>query len=131
MNSGSHDKSKKRSIGFIYAWNGLANMIKSERNFQIHIFSAVIVIVIGFIVRLSTLEWSIVLLVIGFVLVTEMVNTAIEKIIDYLKPDIHPDAKMIKDVAAGAVLVSAIIAAIVGFLIFLPKLISIMRLFSL
>ncbi|WP_099158540.1 diacylglycerol kinase family protein [Virgibacillus ndiopensis] len=126
MNSGSHDKKGKNSIGFSYAWNGLVKTIKSERNFQIHISSAAIVIIIGFILHLSVLEWSIILLVIGLVLIAEMINTAIEQIIDYLKPDIHPKAKVIKDIAAGSVLISAIIAAIVGLIIFIPKLIFFM-----
>lgn len=124
MHWDSNDKKRKIGLGFSFAWNGIIEALKHERNFQIHIVAAVMVIVIGLIVGLSYVEWAIVLLTIGIVLVAEMVNTAIEKTIDYLKPDIHPAAKQIKDMAAGAVFVAAIVAFIVGIIILLPKLIN-------
>ncbi|SHF68284.1 diacylglycerol kinase family protein [Ornithinibacillus halophilus] len=113
---------KKRSIGFTYAWNGIIEAWKSERNFRSHILSAFIVILAGIFFQLSVIEWIIIVFCIGFVIVTELLNTAIEKLLDYLKPDIHPKAKIIKDLSAGAVLISALCSAIVGLLIFLPKL---------
>ncbi|ASN05197.1 diacylglycerol kinase family protein [Virgibacillus necropolis] len=112
---------KRRSIGFSFAWNGLMEMIKSERNFRIHLIVTIIVITLGALVGLSHLEWMITTLVIGTVLVAETTNTAVEKLIDYLKPDIHPSAKVIKDIAAGAVLIAAITAFIIGCLLFIPK----------
>lgn len=115
-------KDKKRKPGFSFAWNGIVVIIKTERNFQIHLFAALIVIAVGFVLHLSVLEWAVIVLVIGFVLVAELVNSAIEKMLDYIKPEIHPSAKIIKDVAAGAVLITAIIAVIIGLLIFIPKL---------
>lgn len=122
MPSNLDDKSRKKSIGFSYAWNGLLEIAKSERNFRIHLIATVLVILIGVIVKLSLIEWMIVFLVIGMVLVAETTNTAIEKFIDYLKPDIHPAAKVIKDIAAGAVLIAVIMAFIIGCMVFIPKL---------
>ncbi|GAB3795393.1 diacylglycerol kinase family protein [Virgibacillus kimchii] len=115
-------KDKKRSIGFSFAWNGLKQVTKLERNFQIHLVFAVIIIIFGFLFQLTRLEWAIIIFAIGFVLVTELINTVIEKVIDYIKPDIHPTAKLIKDYAAGAVLVTAITAVLIGMIIFVPKL---------
>src|SRR5699024_12485109 len=80
------------------------------------------IVIIGFIFKLNRFEWMSILIVIGLVIHAELLNTAIEKLLDYTKPEIHPKAKIIKDMAAGAVLIASIIAAIVGIIIFLPKL---------
>lgn len=114
-------KDKKRSIGFSFAWQGIVAVIKSEKNFQIHLIFALLVILISFYVKLNMIEWIIIVLTIGLVLLLEMINTIIEKLIDFVIPEIHPTAKLIKDIAAGAVLVSAIMAIIVGLIIFTPK----------
>ena len=116
-------KDNKKLIGFSFAWNGLKELIKSERNFKIHLLVAMLTIFAGFYFDLLLMEWAILILVIGLVLITEMINSAIEKMIDYLKPEIHPSAKIIKDIAAGAVLLSAIISVIIGLILFLPKII--------
>ena len=115
-------KDKKKFIGFSFAWNGLREAAKLERNFRIHLLFAVLVIISGFLFKLAPSEWAIIIFVIGFVLVTELINTVIEKVIDYIKPDIHPTAKLIKDYAAGAVLSAAITAVLIGLIIFVPKL---------
>ncbi|WP_404453048.1 diacylglycerol kinase family protein [Virgibacillus necropolis] len=120
----SNLEDKKKSIGFSFAWNGLIEMIKNERNFRIHVLATVIVVLMGVLITLSYLEWMIIILVIGIVLVAETTNTAVEKLIDYLKPDIHPSAKVIKDIAASAVLIAAIMAFVIGCIIFVPKLYS-------
>lgn len=119
-------KDKRKRIGFSYAWNGIKEIIITEYNFRIHLIAAVLTAVAGFIFRLSNMEWAIIVLVIGLVLIAELINSVIERTIDYLKPEIHPSAKIIKDVAAGVVLITAIIALIVGLLIFFPKLNSIL-----
>lgn len=115
-------KDKKKKIGFSYAWNGLLETIKTERNFRIHLFIAILVIISGFIFNVSKLEWLILITIIIMVMVAEMVNTAIERMIDYVKPDKHPEAKVIKDVAAGAVLLTAIGSIVIGLIIFVPYL---------
>ncbi|MFZ3578641.1 diacylglycerol kinase family protein [Virgibacillus sp. DJP39] len=113
---------KKKSIGFSYAWNGLIEMVKKERNFRLHLAAAIVVVLAGLLTKLSTVEWAIIFLAIGLVLVTETTNSAIEKLIDYLKPEIHPSAKVIKDIAAGAVLIAAVTAFVIGCVLFIPKL---------
>src|SRR5699024_8868322 len=115
-------KDKKRWIGFSFAWNGLIEAVKSERNFQYHIVTAFIVIVFGIFFQISRLEWGIIILVIVLLLLSEMINSTVEKLIDYLKPDIHPTAKIITDIAAGSILISAIIAVIIRLIVFIPKL---------
>jgi diacylglycerol kinase len=120
-------KDKKNSIGFSFAWNGLREAAKLERNFRIHLIFAVCVIIAGILFQLTRLEWAIIILVIGFVLVMELMNSVIEKIIDYVKPEIHPTAKLIKDFAAGAVLVAAITAVLIGMIIFIPKMYILIR----
>jgi len=120
-------RDKKRSIGLSFAWNGLLEVIKTERNFQIHLFSALTVILASMLLSLSQMEWIIIVLVIGFVFVAEIINSAIERIIDYLRPEIHPAAKVIKDIAAANVLVASFIATVVGFLLYIPKILALFK----
>ncbi|WP_197046690.1 diacylglycerol kinase [Oceanobacillus salinisoli] len=115
-------KGKRRKIGFSYAWNGLKDIYQSEFNFRIHVTIAFLVFFFGVVFQLTKMEWIIVISVIGFVLVVEIINSVIERIIDYVKPEYHPHAKFIKDAAAAAVLISAAVAAIIGIIIFFPKL---------
>ncbi|MEG0259798.1 MAG: diacylglycerol kinase family protein [Lysinibacillus sp.] len=107
-----------RSFG--YAFEGVLTSFK-EQNFRSHVLSAVIVFVAGYFSDLSRIEWMIVLLLIALMWALEMVNTAIERVVDLASPEIHPLAKQAKDIAAGAVLVFAGASAIIGLLIFLPK----------
>lgn len=124
MHSDSNDNKKKRGIGLRFAWNGIIEVLKHERNFQVHIIAVLLVVCTGLVLRLTIGEWALIVLVIGFVLAMEMVNTVIETLLDYVNPAIHPTAKVIKDVAAGVVLIAATTAVIIGLLIFLPKLYS-------
>ncbi|HEY4478091.1 MAG TPA: diacylglycerol kinase family protein [Candidatus Paceibacterota bacterium] len=105
-----------------HAWRGLGIMFKTTHNAWVHLFFAVAVIVLGYILCISATEWLFVVLAIGFVFVTEAINTAIEIDIDLTSPEYHPYARDTKDVAAGAVLLATLFAAIVGLVIFLPKL---------
>lgn len=118
-------KDKKGYIGFSHAWNGL-KIIMKERNFRIHLIATVCVILAGLYFTLNVLEWAVIILVIGIVLISETFNSVIEQMIDYMKPEIHPTAKLIKDMSAGGVLLAAIIASIIGAIIFLPKIIQIL-----
>ncbi|SEQ17902.1 undecaprenol kinase [Virgibacillus subterraneus] len=121
MNLALNGNQRKKSIGFSHAWNGLKEVTKTERNFKIHLIATITVIIAGILIQLTLIEWAIIMLTIGLVLVAEATNAAVEKLIDYVKPDTHPLAKTIKDVAAGAVLLAALTALIVGMIIFLPK----------
>lgn len=113
---------KKQSIfnSFCFAFKGIAYALK-ERNFLFDLFFALLAIIIGFLLKISHMEWVTILICIALVLCLELINTAIEKTIDLLHPQQHEKAGEIKDIAAGSVLVAAIISAIVGVLIFVPK----------
>lgn len=110
----------------MYAWNGLVTLIKTEKNFQIHLTVSIFVIIINVILQLSVIEWTIILLTIGSVLITEAFNTTVELTIDYVKPEFHPQAKIIKDIAAGAVLLAASISVIIGIIIYIPKILALL-----
>ncbi|MBP6866206.1 MAG: diacylglycerol kinase family protein [Candidatus Pacebacteria bacterium] len=105
-----------------HAWRGLGIVFKTTHNIWVHLFFTVAVAALGFILCISTIEWLFVVLAIGFVLVTETINTAIEIDIDLTSPEYHPYARDTKDVAAGAVLLAVLFAVIVGLIIFVPKL---------
>lgn len=114
-------ESKKFSIlSFKYAWEGLVAASKEEPNLKFHFLAAVVVIVISFMLNISQQDWMIIILLIGFVIAVELTNTAIESVVDHFTASEHPGAKLAKDISAGAVLVSALTATIVGAIIFLP-----------
>jgi diacylglycerol kinase len=104
-----------------FALQGWQAFFSKETNGQIQFCVAIAVVVVGFLIGLSQLEWVIVLGCIGLILALEMVNSAIEKLCDLVHPDKHPTIKFVKDVAAGAVLWASVIAVVIGAIIFLPK----------
>ena len=111
----------KYSEKFRNAFRGVYVFTKATRHMYIHIAAAVLVIAGGFYFAVSALEWVSLLFAIGFVFVPEALNTAIEIDIDLTSPEYHPFARDTKDVAAAAGLISAITAAVIGLIIFLPK----------
>lgn len=111
----------KYSEKFKNAFRGLYVFSRATRHFFIHVISALVVICFGFYFGISSMEWIALTFAIGLVFVTETLNTAIEIDIDLTSPEYHPYARDTKDVAAGAVLLSAFLAIIVGLIIFLPK----------
>ena len=112
---------QQRLKSFSYAIKGLQTTVKYEHNTWIHLFATVLVIVFGFIYELTTFEWCWITLAIGLVVVTEILNTAIEHLTDLVSPEFHPLAKKTKDAAAGAVFIASIIAVIIGLMVFIPK----------
>lgn len=114
-----------RAKSFTHAFRGIAILVKSTHNFWIHIFLGIIAIVFGFLFKIAGNEWCLIILAIGTVFTAEAFNTAIEIDIDLTSPNYHPYARDTKDVAAGAVLISAIVAVIVGIIVFLPKILLI------
>lgn len=112
---------KKWGIGLNHAINGIWEAIKRERNFRIHLCVATIVIFCAIYFHLSIQEWAILLIMIQLVFITELINSVVERIIDYVKPESHPEAKIIKDISAAVVLIAAITSVSVGCFIFLPK----------
>lgn len=116
-------KYKNNSLlySFKYAFIGIYTSLKSERNMFIHFSIMLLVIICGIIFKINFAEWIICLILFGLVISAELINTSIETTIDLCMPDINPKAKIAKDTAAGAVLVLAIVAAIIGLMIFIPK----------
>lgn len=112
---------------FYYALCGIKNNVARERNLKIHIIVALIVILLGFLLKISTMEWMICLILFGLVISLELVNTAIEITVDIYIHEFNEKAKLAKDTAAGAVLVAAIISMIIGNIIFLPKCLEIVK----
>lgn len=112
---------QKTSIGFRFAFNGIKEAFIKERNFRIHLYITSIVLILSFYVQLNMMEWLFIIIAIYFVLVMELVNSLFERIIDYIKPEYHIQAKIIKDIAAGVVLLTATLSIIIGLIIFLPK----------
>jgi len=104
-----------------HAWRGIGILLKTTHNMWAHIFFALLAVYLGFVLKISNSEWIFIVFAIGFVVVAEAFNTAIEIDMDLTSPNHHPYAKDTKDVAAGAVLLSVIVAGIVGMIVFLPK----------
>lgn len=114
----------KSTRSFRYAAQGILDLFRFENNARIHLFAAIGVIIAGFYFNLSTTEWALVVTQVALVWAAEAFNTALEKLADAVSAEYHPLIKSVKDLAAGAVLIVAISAAIVGTLIFYPKLIA-------
>jgi diacylglycerol kinase len=106
---------------FGYAFNGLKMVLSSQQNFWIHLVVACFVVGAGMFSNLSASEWCIISIVIFLVLAMELLNTAVEKLVDFVSPGFHEQAGLVKDIAAAAVLLSTIGAVIVGLIIFLPR----------
>ncbi len=115
---------KKRIKSFGYAFHGLFVLIWSEANAQIHFAATIIVIIAGFLLKISTIEWLFVLLNIGTVFSAEAFNTSIEKLCDKITLKKSKKVGLVKDLAASAVLIASIIAFISGIIIFVPKIIK-------
>lgn len=113
---------KKLILSFTYAFEGLAKVILTGQNISVHIVAAFVAIVLGFVLKISKLEFVAILLCIAVVIALEIMNTAIEKLCDFICSDYNRDIKAIKDIAASAVLVAAIVSVIIAAIIFIPKL---------
>ncbi len=107
---------------FRFAFNGIIEFFRLETKAFIHLLLALMAIGLGFVFKLNAYEWIVVCLAIGIVFITEMFNTAIERIVDHISPEKSEMAKVTKDLSAAAVLVAALIALVFGLIIFLPKL---------
>ena len=108
--------------GFRYAFNGLWYALRTQRNARVHVCIAILAIILGIILHISAIEFAMVFVAITGVFIAEMFNTVFELCIDLASPDYHPLAKIAKDVAAGAVLLSAMLAVVIGLFVFVPHL---------
>lgn len=109
---------------FRHAFAGLAHALRTQRNARIHVLVAMAVIVLGVALGIEPIKWTVIVLTMGFVFVAELFNTVVEAAIDLVTEEYHPLAKTAKDVAAGAVLIAAVTAIIVGVLLLGPPLMT-------
>ena len=119
----SNKFSMKSQLGsFRFAFKGLSSLLKNEHNSRIHLVAALFSITMGIILKLNPIEWSLLIIVIGAVFITELINSSLESLADLIDPDRNEMIMKAKDYSAAAVLISAIVAVIAGGLIFIPKL---------
>ncbi|MBO0993977.1 diacylglycerol kinase family protein [Bacillus sp. SD088] len=115
---------KRLVSAFKYAIEGIQYAAKVEKNFQIHLVAAVIVIILSFLLRLDKIEWIFMMISIFGVMALELVNSAMERAVDLATEKIQPLAKQAKDLAAAAVLIYTLMAVLIGILILGPKIIQ-------
>lgn len=115
----------KRIKSFGYAWKGIQSFISKEPNARIHCLAIAFVTAAGFFFGITRMEWLVIIICFGLVLAAEGFNTAIERLVNLVSPEHNPIAGDVKDIAAGAVLICAVAAAIVGLIIFTPYLLSV------
>ncbi|NLB71999.1 MAG: diacylglycerol kinase family protein [Chloroflexi bacterium] len=122
---------KGRVNSFTAAFQGLRYVLKTQKNAWIHLAATVIVLGASTFLQISRMEWIAILLVIGVVWTAEFLNTALEVLVDLTNPELHPLAKISKDVGAASVLIAAFLSVIIGILIFAPAIATKFGLFSL
>ena len=105
---------------FSFAWKGIKSAVLSEFNLRFHLFAAIGVTIAGFYFNISKTEWLIQILAIGLVISMELINSALEELTDLVSPEKNKIAGKVKDIAAGAVLISSIVALVLGLIIYLP-----------
>lgn len=122
------NRQKRLFNSFKYAFNGFKSAFKTEQNLEIHILISIVVVIMGFIFKISLIEWCICLSLFALVIGAELMNTALEHTVDLLEPHYNESAKIVKDTSASFVLVFAILSVIIGSIIFIPKIIEVWRL---
>ncbi len=121
-------KDKSKFLASVsHCLDGLAYTFKNERNFRIEISISILVLICDFLFHISVIEYIITLLLICFVLIMELLNTALERVVDLYTLEKHPLAKAVKDIASASVLVMATISGIIGMLIFVPKVMALIN----
>jgi diacylglycerol kinase len=106
---------------FKVAFEGIFILLKKDRNFQVHLILFLLLLIASFLIGLSKFEWIAILVCSAMVFATEAVNSSIEKLADLITKEIRPEIKIIKDIAAAAVLITSIFSIVVALLIFIPK----------
>jgi undecaprenol kinase len=125
----SQDKQKPYPLlkTFSFAFSGILSAIRTERNMRFHLLSSIVVLFFSFYFSLTKLEWITILFAVGGMFAFELMNTAIEKAVDLVTEQFHPLAKQAKDLAAGAVLMYAILSSVVGGIIFIPYILKLFK----
>ncbi len=111
-----------RIKSFKFAIKGIFSFFKTEHNAWIHLLATIVVIASGFVFKINNTEWCWIIVAIALVIITEMINTAIEILCDIISKEIDPQIKKIKDISAGAVLIASIAAIVIGLIVFIPLL---------
>ncbi len=119
MTKESFVKNRIKSVGF--ALRGAVLLIRTEASIKVQVFIAIIMTAAGFFFEISNMEWIVQILTISVIMGVEGINTAVEKIADYIQPEFDKKIGIIKDVSAGAVMLVSIAATIIGLIIYLPK----------
>jgi diacylglycerol kinase len=112
-------KKRGHSIGF--AWQGIMSFFRTEHNARIHAAFTLIVLLLGLLFHIAAWEWCMLVIIMSMVWMAEIFNTAIEKAMDHVSMEVHPRIKLVKDLSAAAVLLTAIAAVIIGLFVFIPK----------
>lgn len=110
-----------RAKSMTHALRGIALVVRTEHNFWLHVFTAIVVVLLGILLNISNFEWIFIAMSVFLVFAAEAFNTAIEVDMNLTSPEHHPFARDTKDISAGAVLITSIMAIIIGFIIFIPK----------
>ncbi len=114
---------KKRGKAFMYAWQGFKALLRYEHNARIHLVAAVLAVIAGIILGISPLEWCVVVMCIGLVIAAEALNSAVEALADKISPGYDPLIGRAKDLGATAVTLLAIVAVVVGCIVYIPYII--------
>jgi diacylglycerol kinase len=115
-------KSRFESFGF--ALNGLLDLFRNEHNSRIHLLAAIGAIALGIFLKINQVEWCLVIMVIGIVFLTELLNSSLETLADVVDPELNEKIRKAKDYAAAAVLISAVLSVVIGGIIFIPKILA-------
>ena len=118
---------KSRFGSFRFALKGLLSLLKYEHNSRIHLLAAIVVISMGILLKIDHYEWALLIILIGVVFITELLNSSLESLADLIEPERNELIMRAKDYSAGAVLIAAIISVVVGSLIFIPKLLDLIK----
>lgn len=116
----SEFQKEKKGIGLSFAINGIRFFYRDCKNAKIHLLAAILVLIAGLALRIHLSDWAWIVLAIALVLISEMFNTALEKLADEVTREKNPEIGKLKDISAGAVLISALFAIIIGILVFIP-----------
>lgn len=117
-----HARARNFVQSLSFALTGLLHAVRGQPNLRIHVIVATLAVITGFVLRISRVEWAVIALLVAMVIALELLNTAIEAVVDLASPTFHPLAKAAKDTAAAAILVAALGSVVTGLLIFLPRL---------
>jgi diacylglycerol kinase (ATP) len=112
---------QQRIASFKFAFKGIGYMFCTQKNAFIHMLAAILAMILGYLFKIEILEWCLIIFAIGLVIMAELFNTAVEFLTDLISPEWNEKVGKAKDIAAGAVLIAAISAALIGLIIFIPK----------